>query len=142
MTSRREFLAGIAAAGASTLMQRVAPPATRRAIDVHHHLVPPKVLAAHRDEFARVGAGNGQGPNAALLKKIYVDTAGNTQDTMDDLRELGMLNTQVMFGTDNPYGGEDAVGTNLTRLMSFKLSQAELDAIGRNNATKLFPTLA
>jgi predicted TIM-barrel fold metal-dependent hydrolase len=87
-------------------------------------------------------AGNGQGPNAALLKKIFVDTAGNTQDTMDDLREFGMLNTQVMFGTDNPYGGEDAVGANLTRLMSFKLSQTELDAIGRNNATKLFPTFA
>ena len=59
MTSRREFLAGMAAAGASTLMQSTAPPATRRAIDVHHHLVPPKVLAAHRDEFARVGALGG-----------------------------------------------------------------------------------
>ena len=52
-----------------------------------------------------------------------------------------MMNTQVMFGTDNPYGGEDAVGANLTRLMSFKLSQAEVEAIGRTNAMKLFPTL-
>jgi 6-methylsalicylate decarboxylase len=101
-----------------------------------------RLIHAHGDKTIPYMAGNGQGPNAALLKKIFVDTAGNTQDTMDDLRELGMLNTQVMFGTDNPYGGEDAVGTNLTRLMSFKLSQAELDAIGRNNATKLFPTLA
>jgi predicted TIM-barrel fold metal-dependent hydrolase len=101
-----------------------------------------RLIHAHGDKTIPYMAGNGQGPNAALLKKIYVDTAGNTQDTMDDLRELGMLNTQVMFGTDNPYGGEDAVGANLTRLMSFKLSQAELDSIGRSNATKLFPSFA
>ena len=54
------------------------------------------------------------------LQKVYVDTAGNTEDTMEDLRELGMMN-QIMFGTDNPYGGQDAVKENLNRLMSFQV---------------------
>jgi hypothetical protein len=47
-----------------------------------------------------------------------------------------------MFGTDNPYGGQDAVKENLNRLMSFQLSQAELDAIGRATAAKLLPKYA
>jgi predicted TIM-barrel fold metal-dependent hydrolase len=73
------------------------------------------------------------------LQKVYVDTAGNTPDTMDDLRDLGMLGNRVMFGTDHPYGGQNAIAGNLQRLVSFKLSQAELDAIGRETALKLFP---
>jgi predicted TIM-barrel fold metal-dependent hydrolase len=90
------------------------------------------------------GRGNpAYAPQGVLneLRKIYVDTAGNTQDTMDDLRELGMMG-QVMFGTDNPYGGADAVRENLNRLMSFKLTQAELDAIARGTAEKLLPKFA
>jgi len=90
----------------------------------------------------RGGRGNPPwAPQGALheLQKVYVDTAGNTIDTMDDLRELGMLQTQIMFGTDHPYGRENAIAENLQRLMSFKLSQAELDAIGRENALRLFP---
>ena len=72
MTSRRDFLAGLGAAGAAALMQgrqsfAQTTPATRRAIDVHHHLVPPKVLAAHRDEFARVGALGG---NPTMTKQM------------------------------------------------------------------------
>jgi len=93
------------------------------------------------------GGGAGRGgpayaPQGVLreLQKIYVDTAGNTEDTMEDLRELGMMN-QIMFGTDNPYGGQNAIKENLDRLMSFKLGQAELDAIGRGTAEKLFPKL-
>ena len=50
-----------------------------------------------------------------------------------------MMN-QIMFGTDsNPYGGQDAVKENLNRLLSFQLSQAELEAIGRGTAAKLLP---
>ena len=75
---------------------------------------------------------------AAQLQKVYVDTAGNTQDTMDDLRELGMMD-RIMFGTDHPYGGQNAIAGNRRRLLSFKLSQAELDAIGRETAVRLFP---
>lgn len=97
----------------------------------------------------RGGEGRGRGgnppyaPQGALheLAKIYVDTAGNTQDTMDDLRELGMIN-HVMFGTDNPYGRENAIKENLDRLMSFKLSQEELEGIARGTAAKLFPRFA
>jgi hypothetical protein len=72
------------------------------------------------------------------LQRVYVDTAGNTQDTMD-LRDLGMLGNRVMFGTDHPYGGRNAIAGNLQRLVGFKLTQAELDAIGRETALRLFP---
>jgi 6-methylsalicylate decarboxylase len=92
---------------------------------------------------ARAGRGGNPpwAPQGVLheLQKVYVDTAGNTIDTMDDLRELGMLPGQIMFGTDHPYGGENAIAGNLRRLMSFQLNQAELDAIGRENAVRLFP---
>ena len=92
------------------------------------------------------GGGRGNpayAPQGVLheLQKIYVDTAGNTEDTMEDLRELGMMN-QIMFGTDNPYGGQDAVKENLNRLMSFQLNQAELEMIGRGTATRLLPKFA
>jgi predicted TIM-barrel fold metal-dependent hydrolase len=90
------------------------------------------------------GRGNpAYAPQGVLheLQKIYVDTAGNTEDTMEDLRELGMMN-QIMFGTDNPYGGQDAVKENLNRLMSFQLTQGELDTIGRGTAAKLLPKYA
>ena len=53
-----------------------------------------------------------------------------------------MTQLQIMFGTDNPYGGQDAVKENLNRLMSFQLSQTELDAIGRSTAAKLLPKYA
>ena len=72
------------------------------------------------------------------LRKVYVDTAGNSQDTMDDLRELGMMD-RIMFGTDHPYGGQNAIASNRQRLLSFKLSQTELDAIGRETAVRVFP---
>jgi len=101
---------------------------------------------------AAAGRGGGRGnppyaPQGVLheLQKIYVDTAGNSVDTMDDLREIGMLQTQVMFGTDHPYGAggnDNAIAGNLRRLMTFKLSQAELNAIGRENALRLFPKYA
>ena len=73
------------------------------------------------------------------MQPVYVDTAGNTQDTMDDLRDLGMLGNRVMFGTDHPYGGQNAIAGNLQRLVGFKLNQTELDAIGRETALRLFP---
>jgi predicted TIM-barrel fold metal-dependent hydrolase len=118
-----------------------------------------RLIHAHADKTLpwvahHIGGGGGEGraggrgnpayaPQGVLheLQKIYVDTAGNTEDTMEDLRELGMMN-QIMFGTDNPYGGQDAVKENLSRLMSFQLSQTELDAIGRGTAAKLLPKYA
>ncbi len=123
-----------------------------------------RLIHAHGDKTLpwvahHIGAGGGEGrggegraggrrnppyaPQGVLheLQKIYVDTAGNTEDTMEDLRELGMMN-HIMFGTDNPYGGQDAVKENLNRLMSFQLSQAEMDAIGRGTAAKLLPKYA
>ncbi len=106
--------------------------------------------AGGRGEGGRGGGGRGNpayAPQGVLheLQKIYVDTAGNSIDTMADLRDLGMLQTQVMFGTDHPYGVgavDNAIATNLRRLMSFKLSQPELNAIGRENAVRLFPKYA
>jgi predicted TIM-barrel fold metal-dependent hydrolase len=113
------------------------------------------LIHAHGDKTLpwlahHVGGGGGEGGRGgnppwapqgviAQLQKVYVDTAGNTQDTMDDLRDLGMLGNRVMFGTDNPYGGQNAVAGNLQRLVGFKLTQIELDAIGRETAVRLFP---
>ena len=64
MTSRRDFLARIALAGAGVFIQGhptfgQTGRATRRVIDVHHHIIPPKVLAAHREDFVRGGADGG-----------------------------------------------------------------------------------
>jgi predicted TIM-barrel fold metal-dependent hydrolase len=58
-TSRREFLGGLAALGAGALLPgcQTAPAASAAAkphrIDVHHHLAPPRYLAALGDKLAR-----------------------------------------------------------------------------------------
>src|SRR6185503_21059651 len=107
MTSRREFLAGMAAAGASALMQ-TAPPA-RRAIDVHHHLVPPKVLAAHRDEFARVGALGG---NETMTKQVLEWTPQISLDLMD---AAGVNTAMLSMSTPGSWFGSVQDGRKMAR---------------------------
>ena len=109
MTSRREFLAGIAAAGASALMQRGGAPATRRGIDVHHHLIPPKVLAAHRDEFARVGALGG---NETMTKQVLEWTPQISLDLMD---AAGVNTAMLSMSTPGSWFGSVQDGRKMAR---------------------------
>ncbi len=74
------------------------------------------------------------------LKKVYVDSAGNSKYTMDELRKLGMLTDRVMFGTDVPWGN---VGNSLTSLRTrMGLSPAEIASVEYETALRLFPRLA
>ena len=73
------------------------------------------------------------------LKKVYVDSAGNTKYSMDELRKLGMLTDHVMFGTDVPWGN---VGNSLTSLRTrMGLSQVEIACVEHETARTLFPRL-
>jgi len=109
MTSRREFLAGLAAAGASTLMQRGGAPTTRRAIDVHHHLVPPKVLATHREEFARVGALGG---NETMTKQVLEWTPQISLELMD---AAGVNTAMLSMSTPGSWFGSAQDGRKMAR---------------------------
>ncbi len=73
------------------------------------------------------------------LKKVYVDSAGNTKYTMDELRALGMLTNRVMFGTDVPWGNVPNSLTNLRTRMG--LSPAEIASVEHQTALELFPRL-
>ncbi len=86
-----------------------------------------------------------EGPNPAWapqgvrhqLQQLYVDSAGNNKYSMDELRALGMLSNRVMFGTDVPWGN---VPNSLKALRAnMGLSQAEIDAVEHETASKLFP---
>ena len=74
------------------------------------------------------------------LKKVYVDSAGNTKYSMDELRKLGMLTDRVMFGTDVPWGNVPNSLASLRTRMG--LSQAEIASVEYETALKLFPRLA
>ena len=54
--SRREFLAGLGAAGAGALVQ-TGNRRPERIIDVHHHVMPPFYIREHRRDQLRVGPG-------------------------------------------------------------------------------------
>jgi 6-methylsalicylate decarboxylase len=73
------------------------------------------------------------------LKKVYVDSAGNTKYTMDELRRLDMLTNRVMFGTDVPWGNLPASLASLRNRMG--LSPAEIAAVEHETALTLFPRL-
>lgn len=85
MTSRRNFLAGLGVAGVGALARgsrsfaQSASPA-RRAIDVHHHFIPPRVFAAHREDFVRDGATGG---NPTMQKQVLEWTPQVSLDLMD-----------------------------------------------------------
>ena len=77
-------------------------------------------------------------PNGAVfeLKKLYYDVANSTNpSSMAALMNL-VPTTQILFGTDFPYVPAAATANGLDE---FGLSANDLQAINRENATRLFP---
>ncbi len=79
-------------------------------------------------------------PHGAMaeLQKLYFDiTATTSRPALAGLREFVPV-TQWLYGTDYPFLPPEATDRGL---MSFGLSAADLAAIGRENAERLFPRL-
>jgi predicted TIM-barrel fold metal-dependent hydrolase len=72
------------------------------------------------------------------LQKFYYDTAsGSYPSVLAPLLQL-VKATQVVFGTDFPFGSSAATAKGLA---DYGLGEADLRAIGRDNAARLFPRL-
>ncbi len=72
------------------------------------------------------------------LKRLHYEIAGSAnRPAMSALMSL-VPTSQIIFGSDYPWG---STGANARGLTSLGLSAAELRAIGRENATALFPRL-
>ncbi len=72
------------------------------------------------------------------LKKLYYEIAGSAnRPAMSALMNL-VPTSQIIFGSDYPWGSTSANAAGLTNL---GFSAADLRAIGRENATALFPRL-
>ncbi len=79
-------------------------------------------------------------PNGAAfeLKKLYYDVANSTNpSSMAALMKL-VPTSQMLFGTDFPYVPAAVTANGLDQ---FGLSSADLQAMNRDNALKLFPRL-
>jgi len=73
------------------------------------------------------------------LQEFYYDTASASYpSTLAPLLQL-VKSTQVVFGTDFPFGRSAATAKGLA---DYGLNDSDLRAIGRDNATKLMPRLA
>ena len=120
--SRRSFLGGAAAFGASALIPQTNKP---QRIDVHHHITPPAFLS-----FL---AANGQGrPIEWTLSK----SQSSNPIAMRALRSVVPV-SQIVFGTDYPYR---STSEHVKGLITGKVFSAqELQAIDRDNAVRLLP---
>jgi predicted TIM-barrel fold metal-dependent hydrolase len=75
----------------------------------------------------------------ALLRKLYFDTAqAHNEYTMASLTRL-MPIEHILYGSDFPAANPDATTRGLE---AFGLTEAQLRAIGRDNAVGLMPTIA
>jgi predicted TIM-barrel fold metal-dependent hydrolase len=80
-------------------------------------------------------------PNSKLyhIRRFYYDTAGSANPLlMQGMKKLAGV-SQLVFGTDVPYGTSAAIGRNLE---SCGLTKEELRAIDRENAVKILPKYA
>jgi 6-methylsalicylate decarboxylase len=80
-------------------------------------------------------------PNAIedALRRLYFDIAGTAFAPAIAALTALVPTTQILFGSDNPYVPLGATADGLARL---RLSAADLQAIGRDNALRLLPNLA
>jgi predicted TIM-barrel fold metal-dependent hydrolase len=77
----------------------------------------------------------------AELKRFFYDTAGAANTgAMASLLQL-VSPSQILFGTDFPPGGTNAAALKTLSELGF-FNAADLRAVGRDNAVKLFPRLA
>lgn len=72
------------------------------------------------------------------LRRFYYDTAAANDSLHLGILKLAIPVSQILFGTDYPWGSAAATAAGLQRS---GLNAAELRAIGRENALKIFPGL-
>lgn len=77
-------------------------------------------------------------PNSKLdhLRRFYYDTAGSANPVQMQALKMIVPPTQIVFGTDFPWGTPAEIATGLA---SSGLSAAELAGIDRDNALRLLP---
>ena len=111
--SRREFLRALAAAAAALTpygearAQRQGPAASgaaaARVIDVHHHIVPPKLVAAHRLEMVRGGTYYGNVPT------------WTPQVSLDQMDSNGVATSLLSMSTPGSWFGGVEDGRRMSR---------------------------
>lgn len=78
----------------------------------------------------------------AVLERLYYDVALSAHPiAFDGLRRIAPI-TQILFGSDWPFTPEIGVARNIHQLSENGLSEAEMRAIARENALRVFPRLA
>jgi len=77
-------------------------------------------------------------PNTRLhhVRRFYYDTAGSANPIQIQSLKLLVPASQIVFGTDFPFGN---VGAHVTGLQACGLSQAELQGVFHDNAAKFLP---
>lgn len=123
--SRREFIASVAAIGAmrTAFGQSRDPGAAAgsspRVIDVHHHLLPPKYIAAKRAEILRVASGN---------TEILKWTAARSLEDMD---RNGVRTAIVSVSTPGIWFGNPEEARGLAREINEFAARMKSDHPGR-----------
>ena len=118
--SRRQLLAGLASAGAGALLRGdLHAQSQRRVIDVHHHIVPPQFMAAHRDDMVRGGAG-----------QPYVQ-AWTPQVSLDQMDSQGVATSILSLSTPGTWFGSVQDGRKMSRLVNDYAAQMGRDHPGR-----------
>ena len=109
--SRRDILSGLAGLGAAAILggsRSLAQPAaaTRRVIDVHHHIVPPQYKAAHQEDEIRGGAG-----------QPYV-LAWTPQVSLEQMDATGVATSILSISTPGAWFGSVQDGRRTARIIN------------------------
>jgi predicted TIM-barrel fold metal-dependent hydrolase len=72
------------------------------------------------------------------LRRFYYDTAAANDSLHIGILKLAVPNSQILFGTDYPWGNAGNIAAGLQKT---SLTAAELRAIDRGNALKIWPKL-
>jgi predicted TIM-barrel fold metal-dependent hydrolase len=94
-------------------------------------------VARHAEESRKVAPRLPNGPWAEI-KKLHFDTAQAANSWNLGATKTFMPMTQILLGSDYPYV---QVSDTVQSLLDLGLSEAELSAITRDNAVRLFPRL-
>jgi predicted TIM-barrel fold metal-dependent hydrolase len=80
------------------------------------------------------------GPNLTQVRRFFYDTAGSASPIPLQSLKLLIPTSQIVFGTDYPFGGQPAATVQGVQAAGF--NEAELKGINRDNALKILPRLA
>src|SRR5262249_62087283 len=105
--SRRQFIAGAAALGASTMLASPAVLAQDKTklIDVHHHIVPPFWFEEVKDRIAAQGGGR-------IIPTWY---GWSPQRALEDMDKNGVATALISMTTPGIWFGDVAQGRRLAR---------------------------